>query len=1044
MVRVVRPRTSEEALSLKGEAGGAALYVAGATALQLDWVKGASQPDVLIDLTHIEALSGIDVEAGAIRIGAATKLGVAERSELLRDKLPLIADAIRVVAAPSVRNLGTVGGNVAGRTGCLLPALLVSDARLRLVGGAGERTLALAEWLAGPVDRSELLVAVSIPIEAFARAIHRKVGLRAAFTPSLIGAAGVLVTDATGAVKTARFAIGGGIVRPQRLPRSEALAVGRPPENIDWRAVHDSLLGEIEAPDDAFRTGAYRRRVAANVIVAGLRGSPSSTAPRRAATPAVRRPPAERTLSHAVAGNEWRVRPDEADKVFGRFPYLTDHRRPEILVARILRAGIPHARILSVDTSAAEALPGVAAVVTAKDVRGLNGYGIVVQDMPALCDDKVRYAGDAVAAVAATDGDIARAALALIKVEYEPLPVVDRMEAALEPGAAAVHAAGNLQRELHFARGDVDAAAGSCAHIVEDTYVTPRQMHTFMETEGGYVVPEADGSLTVCVGAQYGLRDRMQLARILAMPEERIRIISGPTGGAFGGKDELTVQPAMCLLALKSGKPVRLQLDRAESVAAGWKRNPMRIRMRTGCDAEGRLVFQDVDVLSECGAYASLSPGVLETALEHACGPYVIPNIRTHGRLVYTNNGVCSAFRGFGANQMTYAIECQVSRLAEFVGCDPLEMRRINLRAPGTPGPLGQSIGPSERLVEMLEGASASPLWAKPRGPSDGHVATGVGMALNFQGNGLGSVIPDPGGGRLSLGDDGKIEAAFGLNEMGQGILPAIQSCVAAALGCDREDVRPIIDDTGRTPESGSTSAARGIYVVWRSAQLAGADLGAKLRAVAGTILQRAPQDLAIVPGGVGEAGSNSRRPVLSFAELARRAPSGALAADAAFEFPKSDYHKGNARFLFATGAALARVSVDRLTGEVRILELEQHTAAGPVVDVAAYLGQVEGGAVQGLGFTLTEDALMERGAYLTANLDTYMVPSVADAPRSMRVLAVESLDPGDPYGPRGVGEIGIGAVAPAIAAAVADAIGVWPAVTPFRPEELMAESALA
>ena len=734
-----------------------------------------------------------------------------------------------------------------------------------------------------------------------------------------------------------------------------------------------------------------------------------------------------------------------ADKIAGRLPYLTDHRRPDMLVGRILRAGIPHARILAIDTSAAEALPGIAAVVTAKDVPGLNGYGIVVQDMPALCFDKVRYAGDAVAAVAAVDDATALRALASIRVEYEPLPTVDDMEAALAPGAPAVHATGNLQLELHFARGDVEEALRRCAYVVDDVYLTPRQMHGFMETEGGYVVPEADGSLTVAVGGQHGARDRMQLARILAMPEERIRVITSPTGGAFGGKDELTVQPALALLAVKAGRPVRLQLDRAESVVAGWKRNPMRIRMRTGCDAGGRLLAHDVDVLSECGAYASLSPGVLETALERACGPYDIANVRTHGRLAYTNNGVCSAFRGFGMNQMTYAVECQVARLAEMAGLDPIGIRRINLRKPGTPGTLGQTVAASERLVEMLDGAATSDLWARPRGlSSDGWQAIGVGMALNYQGTGLGSgVVPDPGGGWLRLLADGRIEAAFGLNEMGQGVVAAIQSAVAAVLGCDRDDIVPVVGDTGLTPESGSTTAARGVHVVWKAAALAGNDFGLRLRAAAGALLGRPADELATAPGGIRDDRSNSGEVILSFAELAGRlAPDSLPISRAAFEFPKTAWTKNNASYLFAFGAALARVAVDRVTGEVRVLDFEQHTAAGPIIDPAGYLGQIEGGAVQGLGFTLTEDVVMREGAFVTRNLDTYMMPSIADAPEAMEVFAHEELDPGDPHGPRGVGEIGIGAVTPAIAAAVADAIGVWPVVTPIPPEDLLAAMA--
>jgi CO/xanthine dehydrogenase Mo-binding subunit len=710
-----------------------------------------------------------------------------------------------------------------------------------------------------------------------------------------------------------------------------------------------------------------------------------------------------------------------------------------MLVGRIRRAGIPHARILSIDTTAAEALPGVAAVVTHRDIKGDNAFGIVIQDQPAFCVDKVRYVGDVVAAVAAVDAATAEAALALIKVEYQPLPVVSDPEAALHPDAPAVHPLGNLQRVLNFSRGNVEAGFAGAAHVVERTYTTSRQMHGFMETEGGYAEVEDDGSLSVFVGGQHGGRDRLQLSRILGLPEENIRIVTSPTGGAFGGKDELTVQPALALLALKTRKPVRLQLTRAESVIAGLKRNPMTIRMRTACDADGRLLAQEVDVLSDCGAYASLSPGVLETALEHAAGPYVIPSIETRGRLAYTNNGVCGAFRGFGANQMTYAVECQMDELAVLCGLTPVEIRRRNLRQPGSPGYLGQEVAPSERLAEMLEAAEANPLWDQSRLSADPDEVLGVGMALNYQGNGLGSVVPDPSGGRLRLTEDGKIEAVYGLDEMGQGLMTSIKAAVAGQMGCSRDDVIPVIGDTKLAPDSGSTTASRGGYVVWRVASEAGAMLATDILAAAAVVLDRAAVDLKIIPGGIGDRLSNSGEVWLSFADLARSMLADALPVSSIeFDFPKTDYTSGNARYIFAYGACVARVAVNRTTGMVRVVDLAQHTAAGPMIDVAAYLGQMEGGLIQGLGFTLTEDAIIERGRYQTANLDTYMLPGIRDTAERISVLALENLDAGDTLGPRGAGELGIGAITPAIANAVADAIGWCPPRIPFSPEAML------
>lgn len=1036
-----RPRTVQEALVMAADPD--ARFVAGGTALQLEWARGEPMPTRLIDLGGLSAMRGVSDEGATLRIGALTPLADLLDDDAIRENLPLLAEAVRSTAGPAVRTLATIGGNVGGCAGCLIPALLALDARARVVTEAGSSVVPLAAVPRGSPAHPMLLEALLVPAQpGEARWTWRKIGLRAAFTPGVISAAGLLSVR-NGRVVSARLAVGSGVVAPARLVEAEAMLADAPLDAIDWPGLHRLLVDTIDAPADAFRTARYRGIVAANALVMGLGGQlpgSGSIAKRHHVLTKAIPPAGEIRLSRADAGDRWHVRPDGPAKIAGQLAYLTDRREPGMLVARIKRAGIPHARIVSIDTAAAQALPGVAAVVTHRDIAGLNAFGIVGQDQPALCFDKVRFIGDPVAAVAAVDAGTASRALDLIDVVYEPLPLVDDPQAALAPDAPRVHDGGNLRTELGLTHGDVEAGFRVAVHVIEDVYLTPRQMHGFMETEGGYAKVEPDGTLFVAAGGQHGGRDRMQLSRILARPEETIRVVTSPTGGAFGGKDELSVQPALALLALKSGKPVRIHLDRAESVVAGQKRNPMVIRMRTGCDADGRLVAQEVEVVADAGAYASLGPGVLETALEHACGPYLVPNIRTRGRLAYTNNGVCGAFRGFGANQMTYAVECQMDRLAAACGLDPYAIRARNMRRPGMKGYLGQTVSGSERLHEMLAAAMADPLWDKPRGISaDGSELVGTGFALAYQGNGLGTLPPDPAGGALRLAPDGAIEALYGLDEMGQGLLTSIQGAVAQALGCARDDVRPITGDTGAAPESGSTTASRGTYVAWRVAELTAKPLAKALCTAAGKFLDRDPASLLVVPGGIAERGSNSGEVLISFVDLARALPPDALPfAATSFEFPKSDVFTGNARLIFAFGAVVARVAVSRITGQVRVLDLNQHTAAGPMLDLAAYLGQIEGGGIQALGFTLTEDAPMQDGRYLTSNLDTYLMPGIADVPDSMASFALEDLDPDDPHGPRGTGELGLAAVSPAIANAVADAAGHWPAVAPFDPEWML------
>ncbi|WP_346910930.1 molybdopterin cofactor-binding domain-containing protein [uncultured Roseibium sp.] len=1041
-MRIFKPETPSQAVTMLAEAGPQARLSAGSSAFQAEWSLGKPRPTALIDISGLDGLSGIVATDSAVTIGANVTLSEIIASPEVAEGCPLLAEAARRVGATTIRHRATLGGNIGWRIGCLLPALLVLGAELEVLTEDGTQTVPLADWLVPP-SAPALLTGVVIPCQnAETRTGFRKIGLRAAFTPSVIAVAGSLSLK-DGIVEAARLAVGGGPVPAARLAEAEQRLTGQRYDAVDWSAVRVAIEAEIAAPDDTFRSARYRKRAGANALVGVLSGNlPGEIRGGRTLRPKPAPPIDEFHLSRAEGGNRWHIRSDLPAKIAAELPYLTDARRDDMLVGAVLRLDEPHARILSIDTSAAEALAGVKAVVTHRDIKGENSFGIVFPDQPALCSDKVRYAGDPVAGVAAVDRETALKALALIKVDYEVLPVVSDPLAALDWDAERVHENGNLASTIELDRGDIDAGFASAAHVVEEVYVMPRQMHGFMETEGGYAEPAPDGGLAVFAGGQYGVRDRQQLARILAMPEDKIRVVTSPTGGGFGGKDELTVQPALALLALKANAPVRMQWTRAESVLAGTKRNPMKIRMRTACDADGMLLAQEVDILADSGAYASLSPGVLETAHEHACGPYISPNVKTLGRLAYTNNGTCGAFRGFGANQMTYAIECQMDRLAAFCGLDPIEIRRRNLREPGMPGFLGQKVAPTERLTEMLDAAASSPLWQEtPQARSQirSDEIIGAGMALNYQGNGLGTIPHDEAIGRLVLGRDGRIEAHFGLDEMGQGLIPSIHAAVADKLGCAREDICAVIGDTAATPDSGSTTASRGGYVVWKGTELTAPPFSAKLLAKAADLLGRDAADLKVIPGGIADAATNSQVPLITFAALADGLkPGESIVEEAEFAFPKSDYTKGNARFIFAYGATLARVAVDRATGEVRVLDLELHTAAGPVIDLAAYLGQMEGGMVQGLGFTLTEDVLIKDGRFLTTNYDNYFMPTVRDAPERMATFALEDLDPGDPFGPRGAGEIGISSVTPAIANAVADAIGRWPAVTPFRPEDIL------
>lgn len=387
-------------------------------------------------------------------------------------------------------------------------------------------------------------------------------------------------------------------------------------------------------------------------------------------------------LNRKQSGKRWHLRPDGAPKVTGQLQYLTDMTLPDMIHGRVLRSEYPYARILSIDTSEAEALEGVYAVLTSKDVPGLNRFGIATPDQPVFCEDIVRYVGDAIAAVAADSPECAALALDAIRVVYEELTPLNNTDAALAPGAPELHehGPGNVLHRTEIKRGDAEQAFATCDHIVTETYYTPRQMHAYMETEGGLFVPDEEGRLNVYAATQHGYKDRMQLARIIGCSEEDIRVVSSPIGGSFGGKDELNVQPYGALLALRCGRPVKMHNSRKESVRAGLKRHPMKIEMQTGMSREGIIQAHRVRITADTGAYATLGAPVLNFCTEHCLGPYAIPNVDVEGVSVYTNNGLSGEFRGFGGNQAIFAMEGQMDRLAAIMNMDPWEFRRRNMR----------------------------------------------------------------------------------------------------------------------------------------------------------------------------------------------------------------------------------------------------------------------------------------------------------------------------------------------------------------------------
>ena len=743
-------------------------------------------------------------------------------------------------------------------------------------------------------------------------------------------------------------------------------------------------------------------------------------------------------LNKESSGSRWRIRPDGEGKVSGKLQYLTDMRAEGMLIGRVLRSHQAHARILSLRIEKALELPGVHAVITHEDVPGLNGFGIALPHQPVFCSDRVRYTGDAIAAVAAETDEIAEYALSLIEVDYELLPLLEDPEEAMKKDAILLHAEGNVLHHTEYRKGVPEAAFEDCCYVVEETYCTPRQMHTYMETEGGLFIPEDNGRLTVYSATQHGLMDRKQLSRILAKPEEEIRVISSPIGGSFGGKDELNVQPYGALLALRTRRPVRLHNSRAESVRAGLKRHPMKITMKTGCDSEGKIRAHQVRIISDTGAYATLGAEVLNFATEHVVGPYMIDHVDVEGFAVYTNNGVSGEFRGFGGNQAIFALEGQIDRLAEQARIDPWEMRRRNIRKYGDLGPLGQEIAQTDGAMQVWKALADSPLMAdaavvEKSSSGEPWIVTGTGAAIAMHGAGLGYGIPDPAGGRLSLTLEGKIEATFGYEEFGQGLIATMEQMLIEQFGFAAEDLSIVIGDTDVVPDSGSSTASRSTSMMWMALGRLQPEFTARLLKAAKAKLDIAMDDVKLGPGGIWKKDGAL---LISYTELAQTIEE-PIAIDTKFNYPTTSHKRVGAHFLYTYSAIAVRVEVNQLTGRVRVLDQYHTVAAGPVANPQGYLGQIEGGSSMAVGFTLTEDAVMSGGNYITRNLDTYLVPTIADMNGSIQVQPIEDLPDHDTYGPRGIGEVGSVNLAPAVASAIFQAVGKRVTKLPIDPEWL-------
>ena len=738
------------------------------------------------------------------------------------------------------------------------------------------------------------------------------------------------------------------------------------------------------------------------------------------------------------------IRPDGTPKVQGRFAFASDLEADGMLWGRTLRSPHPYARVRSVDVGPALAIAGVSCVLTADDVPGASTYGLMSPDQPVFARGVVRYTGEPIAAVAADHPDTARRALAAIVVDYEPLdPLVDPARAAEAP---PVHPDGNVIRHIRIEHGD-PAATGDV--VVEGTYEVGMQDQAFLGPESGLAVPDGEGGVDLWVATQWLHEDRDQVAACLGLSHEQVRLHLGGVGGAFGGREDLSMQVHACLLALRTGRPVKMSYLRDESFVGHVHRHPARMRYRHHATAAGDLVKVEAEVLLDGGAYASSSSAVVSNAARFACGPYRVPNALVDATVVRTNNPPCGAMRGFGAVQVCFGHESQMDMLAARLGMDPVELRLRNALATGDVLPTGQRVTGAAPVAECIRAAVAHPL---PPPPGDGwldhpggagrtaeppRVRRGVGVAAGLKNVMYSEGFEDDSEARVRL-SGGVASVTCAVAEVGQGFVTIASQIARTVLGCDA-----VVEPAGTVgiDSAGSSSASRQTWMSGGAVLQAARQVAGQVRSALAERLGVAPESLTLTDDGrivAAAAGGAVGALDMTVADAA---------GDRVFEstavhrhrrtYPLGERGQGDADVSFVFAAHRAVVDVDTDLGLVRVVQVTTGQDVGRVLHPTQVIGQIEGGIAQGVGLAVMEEIVVEDGLVRNPSFTDYLIPTVADTPEVL-ATCIEEPEPEAPFGAKGAGEPPTISSTAAVAAAIRAATGVDVTRVPVRPWDLI------
>jgi CO/xanthine dehydrogenase Mo-binding subunit len=708
-------------------------------------------------------------------------------------------------------------------------------------------------------------------------------------------------------------------------------------------------------------------------------------------------------------------RHDALAKVTGEARYPGDLLDAETLRLKVVFAGRPHARILGIDAAPALAVPGVVAILTAADVP-FNAFGLIENDQPVLCGESVRFAGDKVAVVVAETDEAAERGASLVNIAYDDLPAVTDPREALAPDAPLVHASRgtNLLLRIPIRKGDVTAGFAEADVILEGEFATSWQEHAFLQPEAGVAFVDDAGRVVIETAGQWLHEDRKQIALMLGLPEEQVVVRYAAIGGAFGGREDLSVQHLLALAAWRLQRRVGIVWSREESITGHHKRHPFRIRCRWGATREGRITAVEAEVLADGGAYASTSAEVTKVATLFASGVYHVPNIAVEGKVVYTNNIPSGAFRGFGAPQAQFASECMVTRLAHALDIDPIELRRRNIYREGDIEPTQQPLPAGVSALPVLE-RCAEEMTSRFGGTSTGGASVsdrpwlrrGFGLAAGIKNLGYSFGYPEQSTATVEIVGRGEPEGAVvrvGAADVGQGSHLALRQIAAETLELPLELVTMITDDSSEAPNAGSASASR-------------------LTLMAGSAVHDAAR-----------------------AALERYRETDDERVEATVQFRPNattmlteDDGSGIPNYCYGYAAQGVEVEVNTLTGQTHVCRVISVHDVGRAINLQQVEGQIEGCVAQAIGYALLEDLKSRDGIILTPHLSTYLLPTALDMPEEIVPVVMELAEPQGPFGARGVAEMPLVPFLPAVAAAIHDATGVWMTEQPFTPERVLA-----